>query len=1054
MKALADARARDAVIREAGLSMLVEAGAGSGKTTSLADRMVGTIRSGGARVQEMAAITFTRKAAGELRGRFQTSLEKAYREEADPAARERLGEALRRMELLFTGTIHAFCARLLRERPVEARVPPGFRELEPAEDDLLRNRALDGTLASLHACGDPALAALIAAGADPGKFRDAFGVLCDYDEVAFPAPEAEPPDAKAAFQGILGFWKPWQAGLPAALPEGCSCEVLRHAQEIRDRGFPPYLPKDPVAMARLLGEFRTSRRLVQKCWSSQSAAKDAKARYDAFAEGPAAAYLRAWRAYLYALALPVLLEARRSARERRRREGTLNYQDLLLLAAELLRTNAEARGFFQRRFTRLFVDEFQDTDPVQAEVMALVASSDRKETDWTRLPIRPGALFVVGDPKQSIYRFRRADLAMFRAMRDRIAASRGRTVFLTSNFRSGKGLLSWLDRAFGGIFPAGETAEQPPHRPLEAGTEREGRVAKLTVEDGVHGAHREDAAAIARYIRAEQDAGRRGCGDFMILTPNKGHLLEYAQALEALGVPYEASGGSAFSETPEVRRLSELASCLGDPDDAVATVGILRGPLFGIRDEDLFLHHKARGSFRFAGASLAGHEPVLGALGKLGRLHALTRRLPPAAALEAILEESGLLALAASGKGAVLAGGGVFTALERARAESETGRPFPEIALALAADLDSERIEASPLEPGRAGVVRLMNLHKAKGLEAPVVFLADPIPPLSKPPRIRVSREGSRAEGFLLLENRFSDFAKETLAAPADWEAHAAAEERHLRAEADRLRYVAATRAKELLVISRYGGKAGDKVAQGAWRPFEPYLGDVPELDVPREVPAPPRHAPDLSAEARARATSAREARLEKSRLPSFIASNVTQLAGFHAAPAPPGGEPVQEGEAGKAWGVLIHGLLEALMRAKEPPSRELLERTARILAGEDLGLAALAPKAAEVARSVMGSEVWKEARASQEFHAETPFSLEFEKGTILKGVIDLAYRVAGGWAVVDWKTDVAPDPERHRAQLGLYAKAWERISGEKVVRTGLFWVRTREVTWLSGSPA
>jgi ATP-dependent helicase/nuclease subunit A len=1044
---LSDQDARDAIQADTETSLLVEAGAGSGKTSELARRMVAVIRDG-ERVDRLAAITFTRKAAGELRGRFQTELETTLGRERDPAVRDRLSKALLRLEQVFTGTVHAFAARLLRERPVEGRVPPGFQELEAAEDDRIRGEAFREALERLHDRGDPDSLRLASYGIAPRDLRDAFDLVCTYDEVDFPAPSVPPPDPGPAFQDFLAWWGPFSRQVPDPVSGTSTCKLQHLTEEVR-LALPALSGRirEPGALATLLAGLEGGEKATLKCWDlPKEEVRALEAGCLAFAEGRSASYLAAWRAHVYGLAMPMLLEARREAREQRRREGRLNYQDLLLLAAEMLRESGPARAFFQRRYRRLFVDEFQDTDPVQAELMARLASEEGQDgKDWTALRLRPGALFVVGDPKQSIYRFRRADLATYHRMRDLMVASGGKVLSLAANFRSGKGILDWVNRAFGEILP--------DYPPLSPGMLRPpGRVAPLTLDARQPQALEAGAGAVARFIRGAVDAGTHQGSDFLVLTLKRNSLLPMARALEALGVPYEASAGASFAESPEVRRLAELATCLADPDDPVFCVGVLRGPLFGISDEDLFRHRKAGGSFRFhPSVAEAGVEEVREALRVLSAWQAVSRRLPPGAALEEILERSGLLPLAASGDGSALAGGALFTALERARALAEGGAAFPEIARALRVDLGSEDLQAAPLEPGRSDVVRLMNLHKAKGLEARVVILADPAPrPSPSGVRVRVLREGEKALGFLLLARRLGEHGHETLAHPVGWEAHRRLEEKALEAERDRLRYVAATRAKELLVICRLAKPTEAAERAWPWWRFQSYLEALEELQVPDSVPAPLRSEPDLSPETRDGAARLRAAGMERILVPSYALKAVTDFA-----PEVAGRKGVVKGPAGPVWGRLVHGLLELRLRTPKAD----LEAVGRVLAariweiGEEEGdVSAWIPQAVEAVSSVMRSEVWREALAAPERHAEAPLALKMEEmdGAVLRGVVVLAYRVAGGWAIVDWKTDAVPDPEHHRAQLALYAKAWERTSGEKVVRTGLFWVRTGEVDWLS----
>src|SRR5262249_17168627 len=264
-------------------------------------------------------------------------------------------------------------------------------------------------------------------------------------------------------------------------------------------------------------------------------------------------------------------------RARRLAGGRLNFQDLLLFARDLLRDHTEARRDFQSRFTPILVDEFQDTDPIQAEVILYLTGRDVTERRWRRLEPIPGSLFVVGDPKQSIYRFRRADIETYERVRERIVASGGEVVQLTSNFRSAESICGWINRVFAPLFPSPPTPEQTSYSPLASAREtiveepQGGFRLDIPPHTRREALARSDADSIARWIRAALDGATLPLeknrpkalpatrtfrpGDFMILLRYRRHLRLYARALEARRIPYDISGGGAFSDSPEIATL-------------------------------------------------------------------------------------------------------------------------------------------------------------------------------------------------------------------------------------------------------------------------------------------------------------------------------------------------------------------------------------------------------------------------------------------------------------------------------------------------------------------
>lgn len=1089
-----DEAAREAIERDLDVSMLVEAGAGSGKTTCLARRMVAVIREGRHEIDHLAAITFTRKAAAELRGRFQIELERAAKGETDSAKREQLGLALSRLERLFTGTIHAFCSRLLRERPIEAGVAPDFTEIEGDEDEALRRQAWNDFLAGFHVAGDPRLAALQDVGLAAADLENGLEWVCTYPEVDFPAPAVMLPDAGEAMRALRRVLEDLRLLLPTPPHPDTTCPIQKKIRALR-RELKVADPGRFADVARLVTLCGKELKVTQKWWpGGKPQALQAQEIYEAFVTGVARPFLAAWRAHVYSVAVQVLLPAREGIERARVAAGGLNFQDQLVRAAKLLCENAEVRAFFQDRFRCLFVDEFQDTDPIQAEVILLLSADDPGERDWTKVRPRPGALFVVGDPKQSIYRFRRADIDVYNQVREIIRGRGGRVEVLTKNFRSVGRICDWANEAFRGVFPETPTPQRPAFAPLAA-DRAEGApdlcgVRKLTVPTTTGGSEevaRIEAAAIARFIRHAVDSGRTieggsqdspvprpaYFGDFMILPRRKKNVATYAAALEDLDIPCEVGGGGAFVDAGPVAALRGLLQTLADPEDAVALVGVLRGPLFGLSDDQLYRHKAAGRRLRIpvwqgdAKGEAAGEGQVAEALAALGEWYAWTRTMPLGAALERILDATGLLAWAAAGEAGQTAAGNLLKAVDRARAVAKEGGGLAQAAEGLAGDLESKEIEAQPLEPGRRDVVRVMNLHKAKGLEAPVVFLADPLTGQKPRVDIRITRQKGRAEGFFCLARYWGDHGRDELGVPQGWDVHEAEERQYVEAEEERLRYVAATRARDLLVIGRYGGKAHGSQTP-PWVHFEDFLGGVAELEVPTDVPMPAERRVDLGPRARAAAAEARAARLAAAASPSFAVEAVTAIAHKEGVghPAVTAARASEGADHGAAWGRLIHGLLEAAMRSGDGSDEAALHQLAAFLAAEEPALRAHLPDAVQTVQRVMESEVWRRARASSERHMEVPFAVQVPTAdlraaapdappvTVLQGVVDLAYRVDGGWELVDYKTDVVerdlgPWVEHYAPQVRLYARHWGAIAGEPVVRAGLFFTRPNRLIWL-----
>ncbi|MDR3077767.1 MAG: UvrD-helicase domain-containing protein, partial [Planctomycetota bacterium] len=415
-----DAAVRQAILDDLGSCLVVEAAAGSGKTTCLVGRLLRLLAGGAlADGKRLAAVTFTHKAAAELRERLDLALEKflARPDLLPPGERDNLERAVRVLPECHIGTIHSFCSRLIRERPVEAGVGPEFRGLDDQEDAELRRQAWNEFSDRLRRGGWPAIAqAFEDFGLDAEMLREGFDRFAAYPDIEYwpGRRESAEPDSAAFLAGLdsylsaldnyLGRREDWRdrleqaaAGNDDLIPILCA---LRRRRE-RRRG-----EADLRAALSLLEPLKPKPGKVYKPWLGagfdKEQAEAAHAAYAVFQTGTARPFQQACQAKAYSAVLEAFFQAREIYDRRRREAGGLNFQDLLLGAARLLRDYPRTRAELAERYARLLIDETQDTDPVQAEIMFLLASADPEERDWRACRPRPGSLFIVGDPKQSI----------------------------------------------------------------------------------------------------------------------------------------------------------------------------------------------------------------------------------------------------------------------------------------------------------------------------------------------------------------------------------------------------------------------------------------------------------------------------------------------------------------------------------------------------------------------------------------------------------------------------------------------------------------------------
>lgn len=1074
---LPDQSAREAIVSDLDTCMLVEAGAGSGKTTSMVARMVELLAEGKVDIERMAAVTFTRKAAAHLRGKFQIALEKQLRENDDAQRQERLRSALSRLERCFIGTIHSFCGRLLRERPVEAGVDPNFVELEDFDDALMARQVFEEHLQQLYLQeSSPVLEALGEIGVRPSQLYKTYREISRNPEIPVNAVPVSVPDFSGARSAIRDFLQSYRNDLPAqAPPDGWDAlqAILRRAFRLNNQ---PGI-SEPARFAELLVSLDRSASITLKRWHDGDRAKVIRDHFEDLQQNVVRPALCGWREHCHSILMDLACPVAKAFRAQRWRKGSLNFQDLLLTASNLLRNNNEVRGYFQERFSHLLIDEFQDTDPVQAEIMFYLTGEDLNEKNWQKLKPRSGSLFVVGDPKQSIYRFRRADIEIYNRVKELIVAGGGGIVQLQTNFRSTGKICEWVNRVYRTIFPEVALPSQAAFGEMEVSRSEgdpDGGVRFIEIPKVKYNKPAEiarlDSVMIGSWIRhaldtkksvEDEDGSTRPIQpkDVLIICPQKGNLRLYARDLEKRNIPFETTGGGAFSESAELHALMPFLRCLVDPDDEVSLVAFLRGPLCGISDETLFRFKTTSGVFRYPVPisddveSDAGTE-IEAAFEMLKAAREISRRLPPAGALETIIEKLGLVPSGLEQPLGETRAGNLLKAVELARNLAVRGASFVEIVDYLAEVIteDSEQVlEEMSIQPGRSDAVRLMNLHQAKGLEAPVVFLADPLRFARYAPTSFIDRKAEPPAGYYVV-NAQATFGHDLLGLPVDWENLESVEAQFQSAEHDRQRYVAATRARDLLVISTYPSKQGPD--DGFWTAFVPFLDEKAKLEIipddadEKSAPAPaPFTRDDLS-----RAMRTVDKRVAASGEPGYRIENVTHLVKEQAETA------LDREDTGKgmSWGRVIHRALEAnAVGAVSDPGRfidNLLREEGRPISerGEVL----------QVVDGVLSSPLWIRMMNSVRRYVEVPFGVSTSPArlglqggpeeTILSGVIDLVFEEEDGWVIVDFKTDAVGDDLKplvnyYAPQIDLYRNFWQELSGGRVKEAGLYFVSLGE---------
>lgn len=532
----------------------------------------------------------------------------------------------------------------------------------------------------------------------------------------------------------------------------------------------------------------------------------------------------------HALILETVRRCLAAAEAEKAERSLLSYDDLLCRTRDLLRDDRQARSRFRSRYRVLYVDEFQDTDPVQAQILFYLTTPEEDfSADWTKCRPRPGSLFLVGDPKQSIYRFRGADLNIYNQVHQLFEEEQTRSggcaiAVLRQNFRSTRRICADVTATF---------------RPLLTG--RDGQAAFTEMEAAGAGAGQSDvgfrsfvsegdaqcAAQIAAFIEQAVRDGKARFGDFLVLTPRRKDANLYREALCRRAIPTELSGQHFLGDTVPIRRAAEWCDLLLHSGDDVALYQVLHG-CFGAEPEGLYALQQQTGKslrqLRYMSAeelealraqAAPAEQLLLDAFAVVERVTGLARSLPPVALLEELFwGDYGLW------PGGTRDGddyGWVCQYLEKLR--SLPRQTFQSVLRAAVSLAESQMERALPLDAGEDRV-RVMNLHKAKGLESRIVILTS----YSVRHRAPMSHIQEEKGWFAAREtNFFPDGSSCAIhAMPPDWDRLEQLEEAAHRAEAERVRYVAATRAKELLLVCRLpNGADGEPKDTDFWRSIQ-----------------------------------------------------------------------------------------------------------------------------------------------------------------------------------------------------------------------------------------
>ena len=1097
--ALSDDAARREAVAVRDRSLLVEAGAGSGKTAVLAGR-IAMLLAAGVTPNSIAAVTFTEFAASELlirvrafvsvlaAGDIPVELRSALPEGLSEEQRGNLARADAALDEMPCSTIHGFCQRLITPYPVEADIDPGASVMDRDQAELAFGEIVDswlreelageegGLLAELVLHDPNATIALIRTVLEHLRRHREFAPyeLQDLDRLA------------AGFREAADDFATFLDEAEAKEPE--TVVIAGQFQELAGEVATAAPADTPAALVALLvmaphpelltrsGSFLK----YQKKGKWGAAAKQAglaKADAERLNDTASAHYAlccRTWIAFKQAIAthvlaglVPLVAPVMDYYRAHKRGAALLDFDDLIFSARDLLRDHDDVCRALSARFRHVLVDEFQDTDPLQTEIFWRLCGEPPRDgdgTDWTAYALRPGALFLVGDPKQAIYRFRGADIAAYVRAREAFRAHAADAVLsIATNFRSRAPIMEYVNARFETALSEengqpGFQALDPFRPPRDGGPSVAALDVEVADEDGKANAQQQrdgEAEAVAelcvRLIGSEpvpdpKNGGQRPCraGDIALLAPTGSDLWRYEEALEGRGIPVATQAGKGLYRRQEIQDLIAVTRVLADRRDTLAFGALLRGPLVGLTEEELLDIVWALPRTEDAPDDLSrldlgvAPEEIANPLARdiVEKLQALQRRAnattPHALLSQAVdvLRVRPILLRRHRGQAErALANVDLYLGFSRAYAVRGL-RAFADAMTAAWSD-EARAVEGRP--DAQEEAVALYTMHASKGLEWPIVV------PINTMTRVMAAESAvtDRATGRFHCRV----FGVE----PTGYEAARNDERAELDRERVRLWYVAATRARELLVVPRLDVDA----ARTAWLSVvDLELPGLPALDLDR-LPVEAGAGEPVTENEQTREVFAVEAGAIAERTRTIIWRTPSRDEGAahpvtrEEAPtilatdgdgAPADGAAAAAVQGGRERGLILHKLIEEVLTGETAENLpDLRARGEILIRAMDRSVAddpaeGLAP--AELADCVVRALSLPEIadlkeRLVPEFTVYAITGVDAQEEAT-SGIVDAIVFGPDGApeAVIDWKSDVDPSPEtveHYRDQIRAY---------------------------------
>ncbi len=1065
-----DKASREKIKTEIHKNFFVEAGAGSGKTFSLVQRMVAMVK-GGFDVKKICAITFTKAAAGEFYNRFYRALNDELQNDIPDSEKALIETAVQNIDLCFMGTIDSFCNMILSEHPVEAGIPSDAAVKSDAEiANILVREYTEIAKGNYSAELKEKYDRFVSFVSNPkeiytggiARILNTRNAELQFEKQFCGSVDEHFKSQKSELLRLLDTVERHPETIYAS-SRGDSEKYINQFNDYKIRSYTlkQNWDRNLADVMYVLNSLKGFRLTPECCLETD---------FPDFLEPHMTKSKVSWLDFVnpiydelceirYSAVMDFLVSASKEISDKLRREGCLSFFDYLLYLRDMLRNDVRNGGrlieHINGRHSYYLIDEFQDTDPLQAEIFFYLTAKNPVE-NWKECQPKQGSLFIVGDPKQSIYRFRNADVSSFLSVKSMFENGVGEVLQLCRNFRSTKGICEYFNSVFEILLPE-DTEIQSRFSPIPCEENRSpegtfGGIYSYPVPTSRTPDYAIDAESVCQIIESlvhnpnhkimeKDDSEPREIeyGDFMIITPGKTHIADYVAAMSARKIPSKVEGKVAFSDCTSLIAITKIYSAVANPADSIKIFGALTCGIFGITENDISAFVSDGGKLNlFAENDIENSQKICDIISSLKSIYFSAKNLSPVTVLDLlqkkfrIFEKTGADNLEC-----------YYYALELLRkAESDNTILSHNDAVEYLHEIitnasGEERCISLKKESNR---VHIANLHKVKGLEAPIVILASPASK-APTPEIRIADTPDGKKSWLFSLGKMSTIKTELFDEEKELEKDC------LLAEKVRLLYVAATRARSVLIISNaVKASDGNRSESNPWYTLlDDNVKDIFSAISKNSSETEPSEVQSISAlidEAKNDSISDNAEWLEKSfeiKRPSQIKIKSKTSSEDEFEDSEDETARAENKTNAALRGTLVHRLMEVLVssRGKIPVNDAVDE----IITDYDIYDSRFRDILLSVGNTVMSGgyeqnngmvkDIFAELMSADEVFCEVPFCRS-DSSTLWHGVMDVVYCKNGEWHIVDYKTNTDADDldEKYQEQLSAYIEAFRELTG------------------------